>query len=77
MLPPRQTPHSTKAPGMPAATTYSVALHSACTRAGEVMVWDLSRVDTEDIEPTEEAEDVVTRIDVRVRPAEEGEKSPR
>lgn len=41
-------------------------------RPGEFMAWDLSRVDADDIEPGEEAEDAVTRM-ARPRPLEAGE----
>jgi penicillin-binding protein 1A len=41
-------------------------------RPGEVMAWDLSRVDASDIEPTEEGEDAVLQM-ARPRPLEAGE----
>src|SRR5512138_2864063 len=44
----------------------------AASRPGEIMVWDLTRVDADDIEPSEEAEDSVTRM-ARPRPLEAGE----
>ena len=43
MLPPRQTPHSTNAPGIPARITYSTALASAAIRSGGVCVYGLTR----------------------------------
>jgi penicillin-binding protein 1A len=44
----------------------------AAERPGEVMVWDLSRVDAGDIEPTEENESAVARMAIP-RPLEAGE----